>query len=94
MASQEFEAAMAKGEAMKERQGSVEISAMEGWSGRYVEMEVSGLAVDMGMGEQFVSGSVVLSRESALAAMWSLGKSLGEPDQTEKFLASVFGWSD
>lgn len=70
----------------------VKAESAQGWEGQFIDMEISGLVVEHGMGEEFVAGIVTLSRESALAAMHAMGAAMGESGATAEFLAEQFGW--
>lgn len=94
LSPEEQAAVEAEAQKMREKAVTSVVNAepAQGWAGEFIDMEISGLVVDHGMGEDFVAGTVTLSRESALAAMYSLGKSLGSPGATAEFLAEQFGW--
>ena len=57
--------------------GYIGADSILGFEGQFVTVEVAGVKVDDGMGTSFVSGEIVMGRESAGYAIWALAKSIG-----------------
>lgn len=69
--------------------GHIGADSIMGFEGEFATVEVAGVRVDMGMGEQFVSGEIVMSRESVGYAIWALAKSIGIDDKAEEMLKAA-----
>jgi hypothetical protein len=69
--------------------GYIGADSIMGFEGEFATVEVNGVRVDIGMGEQIVSGEIVMSRESIGYAIWALAKSIGIDEQAEAMLKAA-----
>jgi len=86
--AQRVEAARPATEA-RAKGGYIGADSIVGFEGEFATVEVAGLKIDIGMGEQFVSGEVVLSKESVGYAIWALAKSIGLDEEAEAMLKAA-----
>lgn len=72
--------------------GSFGATSFVGFAGEFVSLELMGVAVTEDNSRTYVDGDVTLARQTALDLIWEMGRSLGQPEQTERFLKDAFDW--